>query len=58
MLRFDPAGVFQETQFGNIPIKSYAFVQVIAVLIELVVALLLLFFPQKVQKILHRTRGL
>lgn len=47
----------QKTQFGDIHMKSYAFVQVVAVLIELVVAFCLLFFPQNVQKILHRTRG-
>jgi hypothetical protein len=48
----------QTTQFGDIPMKSYAFVQVISVLLELIVAFFLLFFPQKVQKILHRTRSL
>lgn len=58
VIQFLSPPTFQGTQFENIPIKSYAFVQVIAVLIEFVVGLLLLFLLQKVQKILHRTRSI
>jgi hypothetical protein len=47
----------QKTQVGDIPLKSYVFIQIIAILIELFVVFCLLFFPQKVQKILHKTRG-
>ena len=49
---------YQQTEIGNIPIKSYAFVQVVALFVELVLAVILIFFPQKVQNILHKSRRL
>jgi hypothetical protein len=47
----------QTTEFGDVPMKSYAFVQFAAYFLELILAFCLLLFPQKVQKILHKTRG-
>jgi hypothetical protein len=57
IIHFLSSPTVQKTEFGDIPMKSYAFVQAVAVLFELVVVFSLLFFPQKVQKILHKTRG-
>jgi hypothetical protein len=48
---------FRKTDLGDIPVKSYAFVQVMALLVELVIACVLLFLPQRVQALLRKTRS-
>ena len=47
----------QRNDFGSLPLKSYAFVQSIAVAAQLFLACSLIFFPKKVQIILRKIRG-
>jgi hypothetical protein len=47
----------QKTEYGTLPFKSYAIVQVIAAATDLLISLMLIFFPKKVQSILRKTRN-
>ena len=49
---------YQESPYGDIPLESYAFVQVIALSFEVCASFFLAFFPQKIQNVLHKTRHL
>lgn len=49
---------FQRSPYGDIPLEDFAFVQAIAFTFESFAAAFLIFFPQKIQKVLHKTRCL
>lgn len=53
---FATSGI-QITESVELPMRSYAFVQTIAAVVEFCLACALIFFPHKVQAILRRTRG-
>lgn len=49
---------YQKSPYGDIPLEDYAFVQSISLGLEACASAFLMFFPQKVQNILHQTRCL